>query len=215
MISRGELISGLSAYLMRADKQIDKLKLSFYSLCLHESLPRKSQRTSPKNTATTTTPRPQEVETNNLPSPVSPNADPTLANRHYETIEEVEATAKTVKTGVVNDKMNGSSVTVSKTIPGNPLVAAVKCVETVQIRRNYLVSDANSVSSGNSDMSDYIETMSNLSSCSRGSGDTVTLTVLNGPINLNISTSPKKSTSMKPRSGKEYFKIDRTLFKKN
>ncbi|OXA52055.1 Protein Dok-7 [Folsomia candida] len=208
---------------------------SRYHQSLHESLPRKSQRTSPggsngKNTSATSTPRPQEVEIStpiNPSSPTSPNTDLALANRHYETIEEAESNStggQVIKTG--GEVQVGNNVVLAKPIPVNPLVAAVKCGEMVQSRRN-LVSGANSTSSGNSDCtdSDYIETLSTLSSCSRGSGDTVA-TLINphnvlmtthhsDAVNLNISASPKKSTSMKPRSGKEYFKIDRSLFKKN
>jgi len=198
---------------------------SLYSLCLHESLPRKStHRTSPggsngKNTSSTSTPRPvegEDRENGEVEPSSSPRLDPLLANRHYETIDEVEAKMRTENSSSNNGNGGINNVVGSVILsnPVNPAVAAVKkCADSVQ-KRN-LVSDANSTSSGNSDMSDYIET---LSSCSRGSADTLTSVLGNNggagqPVSLGISASPKKSTSMKPRSGKEYFKIDRSMFK--
>ncbi|CAL8106892.1 unnamed protein product [Orchesella dallaii] len=196
------------------------------SLCLHESLPRKSQRNSPgasgKNTSATSTPKPQEPseeiegefngdggDTTEDGSTVDP-----LLNRHYETIDESKAGVNQTATVVAQENTSTVAITAVHTQPINPTVAAVKSGEicTVQRPKNplTLVSDANSTSSGASDMSDYIET---LSSCSRGSIETVTSIPVNNMGTNNISVSPRKSSNMKPRSGKEYFKIDRSMFK--
>lgn len=209
-----------------------------FSLCLHESLPRKSQRGSPgssaKNTSAAPTPKTQEEEQleeverestkNKEKSQVlqTSEEDPLLVNRHYETIEESKASNSNDAIVNLNDTtFTGVAAATATAQPmTNPTVAAVKSTEISSVQRPKnpltLVSDANSTSSGASDMSDYIET---LSSCSRGSTDTVTsIPVHNNTIassSNNISVSPRKSTNMKPRSGKEYFKIDRSMFKNN
>lgn len=75
-----------------------------FSLCLHESLPRKSQRGSPgssaKSASAAATPKTQEEEQLEEAEKESTNTkeksesqetseeDPLLVNRHYETIEE-------------------------------------------------------------------------------------------------------------------------------
>lgn len=203
---------------------------SVYSLCLHESLPRKNQRGSPgasgKGTGAIGTPKPNdqpEEETErrivNGDESGTTNATDSLLNRHYETIDESK--------GKCPQEMISAQAVVTQTAPvathqpmSNPTVVAMKSGEvgSVQRGKNPLVSDANSTSSGASDMSDYIET---LSSCSRGSIDTITSIPANSNMMMgggtgstnNISVSPRKSSNMKPRSGKEYFKIDRSMFK--
>ncbi len=203
------------------------------SLCLHESLPRKSQRGSPgssaKSTSAAATPKTQEEEQmeevekestkNKETSEIQETSeeDPLLVNRHYETIEESKASNSNAIISV-NDTASTGVVSATAQPMTNPTVAAVKSTEISSVQRPKnpltLVSDANSTSSGASDMSDYIET---LSSCSRGSTDTVTsIPVHSNTIassSNNISVSPRKSSNMKPRSGKEYFKIDRSMFK--
>lgn len=165
--------------------------------------------------------------------------DPLLLNRHYETIDESKGNCAAASgqnssqdniapmTVLTHNQSHGTGQPIS-----NPAVAAVKSGTICQQQtppNNHnqfqqqqrpknpfnLVSDANSTSSGASDMSDYIET---LSSCSRGSSETVTSIPVNSNGSFsNISTSssgsPRKSSNMKPRSGKEYFKIDRSMFR--
>lgn len=207
-----------------------------FSLCLHESLPRKSQRGSPgssaKSASAAATPKTQEEEqleaaekesTKNKEKSESQETseeDPLLVNRHYETIEESKASNSNNAIISVHDTSSAGVVSATAQPMTNPTVAAVKSTEISSVQRPKnpltLVSDANSTSSGASDMSDYIET---LSSCSRGSTDTVTsIPAHNNTIassSNNISVSPRKSSNMKPRSGKEYFKIDRSMFKNN
>ncbi|KAL7287115.1 hypothetical protein TKK_0018732 [Trichogramma kaykai] len=60
--------------------------------------------------------------------------------------------------------------------------------------------DSRSTSSGTSDMSDYIET---LSLSSHSSSD--------APDNLRITAGRSLATTLRPRSGKEYYKIDRSM----
>ena len=136
-----------------------------------------------------------------------------LTNRHYETIDEAE------------NKVSAATIIATAQVHHHerPKNQSLKL----------LSSDANSTSSGASDMSDYIET---LSFNSRGSNDTVNnghhhhhphsnngsftnihqqqphLVLAHN--NVDISASPnKRAASMKPRSGKDYVKIDRSMFK--
>ncbi|KAF7997210.1 hypothetical protein HCN44_005487 [Aphidius gifuensis] len=60
--------------------------------------------------------------------------------------------------------------------------------------------DSRSTSSGTSDMSDYIET---LSLSSHSSTDT--------PDSLKLNGRSTEATTLRPRSGKEYYKIDRSI----
>lgn len=194
-------------------------------------MPRKGQRLSPgssagKNPSIASTPKPQSSEEsellkteestdfgksdhvqNKMNSAEVEEVQLSTSPRHYETIDEIEP-VKVIPTCMpVSNKILEA---IPRRVLKNPTSS--------------LVSDNNSTSSGASDMSDYLET---LSSCSRGSIDMghnqhhsafFAHQHLNNsiPVNSsnNISSSPKKSAYMKPRSGKEYSKIDRSVFSK-
>ena len=123
--------------------------------------------------------------------------DPLLANRHYETIDESRQKNSAHHHNKPPSHCENPSVAALK-----PSSATNQCSRITPVK----IDDSNS-SSGTSDMSDYIDSVS--SSHIAGSSTNM----VNNVVPLNISASPKKSTFMKPRTGNEYFKIDRNRFR--